>query len=767
MTANNILADYKVEEDDEYKVDTTQELVIWDSLPKSLPFNVGHYGNVGYTLVIEELNGGSSCQVVLYDGLLSPVWKINPIDLHDDDAYRGYAFPIEYNLPLRFKTEPSNDIHNYIEKIAKNNNSNHPSEITFKCDMKFNENERMISDNGKYSFYLQSSGNLVVKEYERTMWSSNTALLEPFKGPFTLSFSPIDDGELKIIDNYGDTIWSNWFIRKNNYHTLYTEPLVYAISSCNEELRLPYVYNLHNYIQPEHDNIIVDPYYDNLLPGEKLVYQYDDTVYLTLNKTHVIWKLGDYEYTIETCEEINELKLLNSGLKLICKDISKDIATLPKNKDYTLTIKENLRNEDFRIIIIDMETHTIEWAYEPVKRLTSLENKELIYMDKIIVSNTFTTYDKLYSKTEKDKFVYLSNDYGLQLIDKGYLSNVYQMSINETAFVINESIIVNNVNNMKLEYDSKINSLLLSNNIGSYIWKYPGYINCDQLKSNNETCNTIYSLSSINRNDHPWLQLLPNGKLYGSYFLELLDIQHYLNTTDPIYSLKLNNLGDIVINDDKFLHKEYYKSENYYLLELINGNSKDYELINTIKYTNENGTIITNDNINNEITLPLYASKLYINDSFTKGEMLYCNNYSLIILDGKLIYRDHVKLTEEVVFEVPNVNLVELIITNKSIVLMSDTKVQYELTNRLSKSNINTFLSCNFDDNSVYWDDGNGKVLWKYPMNKSYNTKTVAILLYNRYYNKCLYPQTTLNERVTYEECDDSIENKWYLEKID
>jgi len=41
MMANNILANKNVENDDEYKVGITQELIIWDSLPGSLPFNVG------------------------------------------------------------------------------------------------------------------------------------------------------------------------------------------------------------------------------------------------------------------------------------------------------------------------------------------------------------------------------------------------------------------------------------------------------------------------------------------------------------------------------------------------------------------------------------------------------------------------------------------------------------------------------------------------------------------------------------------------------
>ena len=132
-----------------------------------------------------------------------------------------------------------------------------------------------------------------------------------------------------------------------------------------------------------------------------------------------------------------------------------------------------------------MKSHTIEWAYEPIKRLTLLENKESVYMDKIIIANNFTTCDRLYSKTEKDKFVYISNDYGLQLIDKGYLTHVYQMSINEIAFTINKNVIINNVRNMKLEYDSKINALLLSNKFNNYIWKYHGYKDCDKLISNN------------------------------------------------------------------------------------------------------------------------------------------------------------------------------------------------------------------------------------------------------------------------------------------
>jgi len=498
MTANNILADYNAELDDEYKVDTSQELVIWDSLPKSLPFNVGHYGSTGYTLVINEINGGSSCEVVLYDGLFSQIWRITPEDqLLHPDSYVGYAFPIEYNLPLKFKTEPSNDIHNYIEYNV--DISKYHSELLFDCNVKINENESMVSDNGIYRFYLQSTGNLVVKEYNRTMWSSNTAIVDPFESPFTVSLSllgelilrdrhnyiiwqsinpyaisnktyrsnsplqkndtniikskrdeefgfgdfgndynydedddvepydfnnenndinnaktsttttattatttittittstnnsktstfksnntstsrpevttttttvsktftsesnsvPVptntetsyrlkltDNGELKIVDNNNRIIWSNWFVRKNNFHRRYVEPLVYAISSCNEEIRLPYVYNLHSYEQPNHDDIQVDPYFNNLLPGEMLRFEHNNEAYLLLTKTELIWNNFIKNETIATCSNAKELKILDDGLFLYCdNDDIKPIASLKHNNKYTLTIKKNL-----------------------------------------------------------------------------------------------------------------------------------------------------------------------------------------------------------------------------------------------------------------------------------------------------------------------------------------------------------------------------------------------------------------------------------------
>ena len=66
------------------------------------------------------------------------------------------------------------------------------------------------------------------------------------------------------------------------------------------------------------------------------------------------------------------------------------------------------------------------------------------------------------------------------------------------------------------------------------------------------------------------LRLSMVKELYGIFDLELLNITKYLNTKDKTYSIKLNNIGDIIVNKIIILHKEIYKKENDYTLKLIN-----------------------------------------------------------------------------------------------------------------------------------------------------------------------------------------------------
>jgi len=67
-----------------------------------------------------------------------------------------------------------------------------------------------------------------------------------------------------------------------------------------------------------------------------------------------------------------------------------------------------------------------------------------------------------------------------------------------------------------------------------------------------------------------------------------------------------------------------------------------------------------------------------------EGEILCCNSYSLIILEGKLIYRNYVDSTEKVVYSVPNFRLTSLAVTDRHNVLLSNNKIQYILYDNLN-----------------------------------------------------------------------------------
>ncbi|KAG4086870.1 hypothetical protein H8356DRAFT_1372074 [Neocallimastix lanati (nom. inval.)] len=178
------------------------------------------------------------------------------------------------------------------------------------------------------------------------------------------------------------------------------------------------------------------------------------------------------------------------------------IESLPNNKRYSLTIKTNLRNNDYRLVIMDMNTKTSEWDYEPTKFLNYLENREHNYYGKIDISNYFTIYDRLLSLRGDGRFAYLSNNYDFQLISKDFLWQIYEMKINETSFSINESVIVNNTQYLKLEFDSESNALHLSNKPKKCICKYYSSLICDYISSVKNNCNGIYSLTPLSKKNN-------------------------------------------------------------------------------------------------------------------------------------------------------------------------------------------------------------------------------------------------------------------------
>ncbi|KAG4082586.1 hypothetical protein H8356DRAFT_1385208, partial [Neocallimastix lanati (nom. inval.)] len=101
-------------------------------------------------------------------------------------------------------------------------------------------------------------------------------------------------------------------------------------------------------------------------------------------------------------------------------DEIKPVTSLKHNNNYSST--KNLRNNEYKLIIMDMNTHKIEWGNTPIELLDSVEEREYKDRDDIIdVANTFTTYDRSMSIQSDGKYAYISNNYGLNLIGKRIL----------------------------------------------------------------------------------------------------------------------------------------------------------------------------------------------------------------------------------------------------------------------------------------------------------------------------------------------------------
>jgi len=141
--------------------------------------------------------------VVLYDGAGVKIWEIKG----KQKDYKGYAFPVEYVYPLSIDTSlniendsyyEDFDTHNFYDKdVVKDAYKN---SIEMNCVNKMKEDEALVSNNKKYRFYVQDTGNMVIKDNYRTTWSSNTANIELYEGPFNLVFSPL--GEFILRDKY-------------------------------------------------------------------------------------------------------------------------------------------------------------------------------------------------------------------------------------------------------------------------------------------------------------------------------------------------------------------------------------------------------------------------------------------------------------------------------------------------------------------------------------------------------------------------------------
>jgi len=824
-------------------------------------------------LFIEEYKGDPRIEVSvsLYDGVGIKIWEIRG---GEDKEYRGYAFPVEYVYPLSIDTtlkyvdEEHYDKHNFLNSdIVKDVYSN---SIEMNCETVLNQNEALVSNNKQYRFYVQNTGNMVIKHNNRTTWSSFTANIELFDPPYHIAFSPIgefilrdnntysswhtsnplfslintekkntllnkykfyltlsDEGELFVEDQYHNLYWSNWDKRLYSNHIRFVNPILYDITSCNEHVRNKYI----NYIfaKPEYYEYYLIPndptslvkkyYFNNLLPGELLQSKYNASLNITENEAIFHYKNSSNETiskTLESCEKdggVKQLRLDTKGLFLDCKENNK-IKTITKipledisdyedkiNKNITynhdtyysaynrLSIEYHNNMEHPNLMINNVLTWEPIWSYDPpVRYLNKISDTSHIEMvnGKITTDNTFTIHDRLLSTDKSDRFIYISNIFGLEF-NTGLYYGITSMNLKNKNFYINDDIVIKNRNQMELKYKGEYDKIELRNST-NYLWEmYGGFKECDYIISNDENCNTLYTVNTLNVTYVSPTIKERNGVInfYNNYLhyieynkineFNIFNITEYTNIKEPIYSLSLTKNGNIGLNDNQYLlHKEYFKPDEYYYMFIKNRN-----LI--LKSSTGEYKWAVNKTISNR---PYDAKEIKISHSFEEGEMLYCGDYSMIILNGKLLYRDHnLKTSTEIDYVKNNSAYLFKIEVGSNNISFIDKNNKTINSIRSPIINNNSRLYCDIRTRSIAWDIGNKQIMWSYPIINSTPSTSIStssstpeplkpqsrkyIWLYNRYYKQCLYMVNQRGNNIRYEKCNKSLKSfKWYVEVI-
>ncbi|KAL6631909.1 hypothetical protein U3516DRAFT_656493 [Neocallimastix sp. 'constans'] len=394
----------------------------------SFPDDKGYYLHIKDE---DDVRIGAS--VTLYDGVGVKIWEIKG---HQEN-YNGYAFPVEYVYPLSingnikadYEYYDKHNVHNI--KVVKDLNTN---TIEMNCSNRLNQNEALISENKKYRFYVQKTGNMVIKDNSRTTWSSNTANIDLFDGPYKIVFSPLgeiilrdksnysiwhsinplalvdsenllnsykfyltltNESELIVDDQYHNVYWSNWNKRLYDGHIRFVNPVLYEITSCSEHVRNKYIYEIfsetdiynYNYFEnSDEDPIFIKKYYfNNLLPGESLLSDYN--MYLNVTDTEVKLINGNLNETtiIQSCpkdEGVKELQLNNQGLFLICNNKTKKtiVSIDPKfdekgnnlNKYNRLSIEYRPNMKKPELMIFNVKNWEPIWKYSGIRYLSSI-----------------------------------------------------------------------------------------------------------------------------------------------------------------------------------------------------------------------------------------------------------------------------------------------------------------------------------------------------------------------------------------------------------
>ncbi|KAJ3035676.1 hypothetical protein HDV00_003563 [Rhizophlyctis rosea] len=257
------------------RTNDTQFIIMWSTQPMNQQFQVGIYGGTGYSLVVEEdtsalfLNQNGVPDLVLYDSKAVPIWQA--LNTKYKNRY-GYKHPFDYELPTNVITKPNrqyqNDPHNAIDPaITLFTNTSTLTSRDASCGAKIAQNTGIVSPNGRFKVILDGTGNMLVKDGTRTMWSPRTANMWYATPPYTMQLSSVgelfisdskgwntfrtanifvnttsgpytlnmtDSGRLSILDNKKFEVWTAWPLAMTNT-TLFgwmTFPIKWCDSAC-------------------------------------------------------------------------------------------------------------------------------------------------------------------------------------------------------------------------------------------------------------------------------------------------------------------------------------------------------------------------------------------------------------------------------------------------------------------------------------------------------------------------------------------------------
>ncbi len=135
------------------------------------------------------------------------------------------------------------------------------------CDSFLPSNHALSSRNRRFKLILEDSGNLVIKDYDRTMWESVSGFIPHAVGPFKLIVSPIgnlivissnnyivwnsrvsislnnasrpftmtilDEGRLVITDMLDREVWESWPGRDMSFGLTFIRPIEYRYVPCH------------------------------------------------------------------------------------------------------------------------------------------------------------------------------------------------------------------------------------------------------------------------------------------------------------------------------------------------------------------------------------------------------------------------------------------------------------------------------------------------------------------------------------------------------